>query len=179
MSLLLFYRCDRPAARTGRLRAVCHGRPGAIPLTANYGWHHGSPARRRLVEVDFPRLRKVEVFGPGVIIVDDEFYCLPSTALVFSAVVDIFTGDVPQDDCPFEDLLQFSHVVNDFTAFVNSLLPPLYFLPSCKSLASQDALEVFHNPLCHAILVAVSQRSKVGRVRVSDGVEAVGNCDDR
>ena len=38
---------------------------------------------------------------------------------------------------------------------------------------------MFHNPLCHAVEVAVSQRSKVGRVRVSDGVEAVGNCGDR
>ena len=38
---------------------------------------------------------------------------------------------------------------------------------------------MFHNPLCHAIEVAVSQRSKVGGVRVSDGVEAVGNCGDR
>ena len=106
----------------------------------------------------------MEVFGPGVTIVDDEFYCRPSTALVFSAVVDVFTGDVPQDDCSFEDLFQFSNVVNGCTAFVNSLLLPLYFLPSCgcKSLASQDALEVFYNPLCHAVEVAVSQRSKVG-----------------
>ena len=39
---LVFDRCGRPAAQTGRLRAVCHGRPGASPLTANCGWHHGS-----------------------------------------------------------------------------------------------------------------------------------------
>ena len=38
---------------------------------------------------------------------------------------------------------------------------------------------MFHNPLCHAVEVAVSQRSKVSGVRVSDGVEAVGNCGDR
>ena len=38
---------------------------------------------------------------------------------------------------------------------------------------------MFHNPLCHAVEVAVSKRSKVGRVRVSDGVETVGNCRDR
>ena len=44
---LAFYRCGRPAARTGRLRAVCHGRQGARPLMANCGWHHGSPAGRR------------------------------------------------------------------------------------------------------------------------------------
>ena len=31
-----------------------------------------------LVEVDFPGLGKVEVFGPGVTIVDDEFYFTPS-----------------------------------------------------------------------------------------------------
>ena len=133
-----------------------------------------------LVEVDFPGLGKVEVFGPGVTIVDDEFYFAPdpiAIPLVLSAVVDVFTSDVPQD----EDLFQFSHVVNSCTTFVNSLLPPLYFLPSCgcKSLASQDALEVFHNPMCHAVEVAISQRSKVGRVRASDGVEAVGNCGDR
>ena len=117
-------------------------------------------------------------------IVDDEFYFTPdpiATPLVLSAVVDVFTSVVPQDDRPIEDLLQFSHVVNSCTAFVNSLLTPLYFLPSCgcKSLASQDALEVFHNPLCHAVEVAISQRSKVGRVRASDGVEALGNCGDR
>ena len=130
-------------------------------------------------KVDFPGLGKVEVFGLGVTIVDDEFYYTPdpiATPLVLSTVVDVFTSDVPQDDRPppLEDLFQFSHVVNSCTTFVNSLLPPLYFLPSCgcKSLPSQDALEVFHNPLCHAVEVAVSQRSKVGRVRASDGVEA-------
>ena len=180
----MFYRCGRPAARTGRVRAVCHGRPGARPLTANYVWHHGSPARRRPRRSGLPGLGKVEVIGPGVTIVDDEFYFTPdpiATPLVLSAVVDVFTSDVPQDDRPLKDLFQFSHVVNSCTTFVYSLLPPLYFLPSCgcNSLASQDALEVFHNPLCHAVEVAVSQRSKVGRVRASDGVEAVGNCGDR
>ena len=137
-----------------------------------------------LVEVDFPGLGKVELFGPGVTIVDDEFYFTldpTATPLVLSAVVDVFTSDVPQDDRPLEELFQFSHVVNSCTTFVNSLLPPLYFLPSCgcKSLASQDALEVFHNLLCHAVEVAVSQRSKVDSVRASDGVEAVGNCGGR
>ena len=115
---------------------------------------------------------------------DNEFYFTPDpivTPLVLSTVVDVFTSDVPQDDRPLEDLFQFSHVVNSCTTFVNSLLPPLHFLPSCecKSLASQDALEVFHNPLCHAVEFAVFQRSKAGGVRVSDGVEAVGNCCDR
>ena len=64
---------------------------------------------------------------------------------------------------------------------MNSLLPLLYFLSpcGCKSLASQISLEVFHNPLFHAVEVAVSQRGKVGGVRVSDGVEAVDNCGDR
>ena len=38
---------------------------------------------------------------------------------------------------------------------------------------------LIHNPLCHAVDVDVSQRSKVGKVRVSDGVEALGNCGDR
>ena len=110
----------------------------------------------------------------------DEFYFTAdpiANPLVLSAVVDVFTCDVPLDDRPLEDLFQFSHVVNSCTTFVNSLLLPLYFLPSCgcKSLASQDALEVFHNPLYHAVEVVVSQRSKVGRVRASDGEEAVGN----
>ena len=48
------------------------------------------------VEVDFPGLGKVEVFGPGVAIVDDEFYFTPdpiATSLVLSTVVDVFTGD--------------------------------------------------------------------------------------
>ena len=60
-----------------------------------------------LVEVDFPGLGKVEVFGPGVTIVDDEFYFTPdpiATPLVLSAVVDVFTSDVPQDDRPLDDL---------------------------------------------------------------------------
>ena len=115
---------------------------------------------------------------------DDEFYFTPdpiATPLVLSAVVDVFTGDIPQDDCSFEDFLQVGNVLNGCTAFVNSLLPLLYFLSpcGCKPLASQGSLEVFHNPLCHAVEAAVSQRSKVGGVRVSDGVEAVGNCGDR
>ena len=87
-----------------------------------------------LVEVDFPGLGKVEVFGPGMTIVDDEFYFTPdpiATPLVLSAILDVFTSDVPQDDRPLEDLFQFSHVANNCTSFVNSLLPPLYFLPSC------------------------------------------------
>ena len=117
-------------------------------------------------------------------IVDDEFYFTPdpiATPLVLSAVVDAFTGDIPQDDCSFEDFLQVGDVLNRCTAFVNSLLPLLYFLSpcGCKSLASQGSLEVFYNPLCHAVEVAVSQWSKVGGVRVSDGVEVVGNCGDR
>ena len=64
---------------------------------------------------------------------------------------------------------------------MNSLLPLLYFLSpcGCKSLASQGSLEVFHNSLCHAVEVAISQLSKVGGVLASDGVEAVGNCGDR
>ena len=33
---LAFYLFGRPAARTGRLRAVCHGRPGARPLTVRH-----------------------------------------------------------------------------------------------------------------------------------------------
>ena len=33
LSPLAFYLCGRPAARTGRLRAVCLGRPRARPLT--------------------------------------------------------------------------------------------------------------------------------------------------
>ena len=137
-----------------------------------------------LVEVDFPGLGKVEVFGPGVAVVDDEFYFTPdpiATPLVLSAVVDVFTGDVPQDDCSFEDFLQVGNVLNGCTAFVNSLLPLLYFQSpcGCKSLDSQGSPEVFHNPLCHAVEVAVSQRSKFGGVRVSDGVDAVGNCSDR
>ena len=137
-----------------------------------------------LVEVDIPGLGKVEVFGPGVTIVDDEFYFAPdpiATPLVLSAVVDVFTGDIPQDDCSFEDFLLVGNALNGCTAFMNSLLPLMYFLSpcGCKSLASQGSLEVFHNPLCHAFEVAVSQRSKVGGVQVSDGVEAVGNCGDR
>ena len=46
---------------------------------------------------------KVEVFGPGVTIVDDEFYFTPdpiAAPLVLSAVVDVFTSDVPQEDRP-------------------------------------------------------------------------------
>ena len=83
-----------------------------------------------LVEVDFPGLGKVEVFGPGVTIVDDEFYFTPdpiAIPLVLSAVVDVFTGDIPQDDRSFEDFLQVGNVLNGCTAFVNSLLPLLYF----------------------------------------------------
>ena len=143
-----------------------------------------------IVDAHLSRLREVEVFGPGVTIVDDEFYFTPdpiATPLVLSAVVDVFgvfdvfTGDVPQDNRPLEDLFQFSHVVNSCNTFLSSLLPPLYFLPSCgsKSLAAQGAPEVFHNPLGHAVEVTISQRSQISRVRVSDGVEAVGNCGDR
>ena len=118
------------------------------------------------VEVDFPGLGKLEVFGPGVAIVDDEFYFTTdpiATPLVLSAVVDVFTGNIPQDDCSFEDFLQVGNVLNGCTAFVNSLLPLLFFLSpcGCKSLASQGSLEVFHYPLCHAVEVAV------------------GNCGDR
>ena len=112
---------------------------------------------------------------------DDEFYCLPSTVLVFSAVVYALPGDVPQDDRLLEDHFQLYHVVNGCTAFMYPIIPLLDF-PSpyrCKSLASQGTLKVIHSPLCHAVEVAVSQRSKVGRVRVSDGVEAVDNCGDR
>ena len=57
-----------------------------------------------LVDVDFPGLEKVEVFLAGVAIVDDVFYFTPdpiANPLVLSAVVDVFTGDIPQDDSSF------------------------------------------------------------------------------
>ena len=83
-----------------------------------------------LVEVDFPGLGKVEVFGPGVTIVDDEFYFTSdpiATPLVLSAVIDVFTSYVQQDDCPLEDHFQFRHVVNT----------PVF--SARKSLVSEDS----------------------------------------
>ena len=101
--------------------------------------------------------------------------------LVLSALVDVLTSDIPQDDCSVEDFLQVDNVHNSYTAFVDSLLLLLYLLSpcGCKPLASQASLEVFNNPLCHVVEVVVSQRSKVGGIRLSDWVEAVGNCGDR
>ena len=77
-----------------------------------------------LVDVNLSTLREVKIFGPGVAIVADEFYgSMPRP--IFAAVEDVFTSNVPQNDCSFEDLLQLSHVVNRGSSLMN---PPLSIL---------------------------------------------------
>ncbi len=86
-----------------------------------------------IIEVDLSALGEVQVFRPGMAVVDDEF-CFATngslSSLIFDTVVDILASDVPQDDRPFEDLFQVRHIV-DF------LFPNLYFLAhcGCESLA--------------------------------------------
>ena len=73
----------------------------------------------------------MEVFGPGVAIVADKLNFTSdsvATKVVFAAVVNVFTGDVPQDDRTFEDIFQFSHIIDSGAGFVDSLLPLLYSL---------------------------------------------------
>ena len=84
---------------------------------------------------------------------------------VFTAVEDVFTSNVPQDDWSPEDLFKLSYVIDRGLS-----------LPTPWPLKS--ALKVLHNSLSHTVEVAIFQRGEVGRVWVSDGVEAVGNCGD-
>ena len=130
-----------------------------------------------LVDVHLSRLRKVEVFGPGVIFVDNDLYFIPDTVTpkpVLSAVIYDLTGDDPQDESSFEDFL------NGYTNFANPFFPLRDFSSPCKctSLASQSALEVIHNPLSYAVKVAISQRSQIGGIWIFDGVEALGHRND-
>ena len=51
-----------------------------------------------LVDVDLSGLREVEIFGPGVAFVADEFYYASdsvATSPIFSTVEDVFTSNVP------------------------------------------------------------------------------------
>ena len=60
-----------------------------------------------LVEVDFPGLGKVEVFGPSVTAVENELdvpVATISAPTILSTIVDVITDDVPLDDHPLEDL---------------------------------------------------------------------------
>ncbi len=111
--------------------------------------------------MDLSILGEVEVFRPGVAVVDDEFYWsiyMNSTSFIFTTVVDVLASNVPQDDCPLENLFQFRHIINGGAGCVDSLLPLLYFLAPCgsKSLAPQGTFEVFHDSLGHTVEVAVS-----------------------
>ena len=84
-----------------------------------------------LVDADFSGLWEVKVFGSGVAIVADKLNFTSdsvATKLVFAAVVNVLTGDVPQDDRTLEDLFQFSHIIDSGAGFVDSLLPLLYSL---------------------------------------------------
>ena len=112
--------------------------------------------------MDLSTLGEVEVFGPSVAVVADEFYYASDSvaaSLVLAAVVDVLTSNVPEDDCSFEALLQPSHIVNRGAGFADPLLPLLDLLPprERESLASQSALEVLHNSPGHTVDVAVFQ----------------------
>ena len=81
-----------------------------------------------LVDVNLSGLGEVEVFGPGVAVVVDELYgpmaTIP-TSTIFATVENVLNSNVPQDDCSFEDLFQFSHGVNRGSGLTD---PPLQIL---------------------------------------------------
>ena len=81
-----------------------------------------------LVDVNLSGLREVEVFGPGAAVVVDEFYgsmAASPTSTLFATVEDVLTSNVPQDDCSFEDLFQFSHGVSRGSSLTDPPLPIL------------------------------------------------------
>ena len=72
----------------------------------------------------------MEVFGPSVAVVADEFYYAPDSvaaSLVLATIVDVLSN-VPHDDCSFEDLFQLSYVIDRGAGFVDSLPTPGYFV---------------------------------------------------
>ena len=101
--------------------------------------------------MDLSGLREVEIFEPGMAVVVDEFYGLIFSRPIFTAVEDVFTSNIPQDDCSFEDLFQLSYGIDRGTGFLD-----LMSLCRCKSLASQSALKVLHNSLGHTVEVTIS-----------------------
>ena len=80
-----------------------------------------------LVDVDLSGLREVEIFGPGVAVVAYKFYdsmaAIP-TSTIFATVEDVFTSNVPQDDCSFEDLFQLSYVIDRGSSLMDPPPPP-------------------------------------------------------
>ena len=114
-----------------------------------------------LIDVDLSTLGEVEVFGPSVDVVADEFYgsmAAISTSTIFPTVENVLASDVPQDDCSFEDLFQLSYVIDRGAGFVDSLFPLLDLMSprGRKSLASQSARKVLHNSLSHTVEVTIS-----------------------
>ena len=80
----------------------------------------------------------------------NELNCLsPTVCRYFSTVEYVLSGDVPQDDRPLESFLQLCHVVNGCTTCMYSI-----------------------------VKVAMSQRSRIGGIWISDGVEAIGHRSD-
>ena len=77
-----------------------------------------------LIDVDLSGLREVEVFGPGMAVVVDEFYGSIFSRLIFTAVEDVFTSNIPQDDCSFGDLFQLSYGIDRGAGLVDSLPTP-------------------------------------------------------
>ena len=77
-----------------------------------------------LIDVDVSGLWEVEIFGPGMAVVVDEFYGSIFSRPIFTAVEDVFTSNIPQDDCSFEDLFQLSYGIDRGTGFVDSFPTP-------------------------------------------------------
>ena len=74
-----------------------------------------------LLDVHLSRLRKVEVFGTCVTVVDNDLYFTPDTVTpkpVLAAVIYDLASDFPRDDCSFEDFLQVDNVLYGCTNFV-------------------------------------------------------------
>lgn len=110
-----------------------------------------------LVDMDLPGARKVEVFGPCVGFVADEFYFCPSTCLVFATVVDVLTGYVSQNNCPHENFLEVNKRRRMWPRF-RGLSPPTPVFSAALwglVLASENAFEMLHHSLGNAVIVAV------------------------
>ena len=98
----------------------------------------------------------------------DELYSR-SAGLVIATVIDCFTGDVAQDNCPHKYLLEISHVIDRGTGLVDSLFPVLDFLSpgGGEALFPQSILEMFNHSLGDAVEVTISKCGQVYGIGVS------------
>ena len=90
----------------------------------------------------------MQVFAPGMAVVDDELYLYSATSpsiLVLAAVVDVFASNVLENDGPLQGLLKPSNVSNGGTSLAHEPFPPTPGFSDVMWGLARSTLEHLHS----------------------------------